>query len=92
MEMSWETVKGMEFKSSISRLQIGKELKTKLHVVSCYAPMLAPSREVIDDIFRDLDSTSLVSRRRKYVILDDLLLIWGPGSFRGPMGVSERAS
>ena len=81
MEESWETVEGMGLKSSHCMPAGRKRDKTKLHVVSCYAPTKAASRQVKDTFFQDLESIlAAIPSGEKYVILDDFMLVWGPGS------------
>ena len=46
MRENRETVEGMGFESSFSLFAGGRGVEGKLHVVSCYAPIRAASREV----------------------------------------------
>ena len=70
-------------------------METKLHVVSCYAPMRTASRQVKDAFFQDLESIlSAILAGEKYVILVDFNAHVGSrecvgdqwGSVRGPHG------
>ena len=48
-------------------------MKIKLHVVSCYAPTRAASRQMKDAFFQDIDSIlAAMPTGEKYVILGDV--------------------
>ena len=62
-------------------LQVGEGMKTKLHVVSCYAPTRAASRQVKDAFYQDLESIlAAIPTGEKYVIL---------GNFNAHVGSRE---
>ena len=62
----------MGSKSSLSMPAGRRGMKTILHVVSCYAPTRAASRQVKDTFFQDLESIlAALPIGQKYVILGD---------------------
>ena len=54
-------------------LQLGGRSRHKLHVVSCYAPTRAASRQEKNTLFDELNSLlSSVPAGEKHIVLDDL--------------------
>ena len=54
-------------------LQLGKGRSSRLHVVSCYAPTRAASRELKDAFFQELGNVlSRVPQDERYVLMGDL--------------------
>ena len=53
-------------------LQVGKGAAGRLHVVSCYAPTRAASRETKDTFFQEIENIlSAVPQGEKYVLMGD---------------------
>ena len=55
-EKQW---KAWDLRAVSTCLQVGEGTNTKLHVMSCYAPMRAASKQVKDAFFQDLRASWL---------------------------------
>ena len=73
---AWKAA-GRQWKAWSSRavsacLHLGGRSRDKLHIVSCYAPTRAASRQEKDTLFDELNSIlSSVPAGEKYIVLDD---------------------
>ena len=74
-------------------LQVGEGMKTKLHVLSCYAPTRAASRQVKNTFYQKLESIlAAIPTGEKYVILGDFNAHVGSREFVGDRWGSVRCT
>ena len=79
-------------------LQIGRRKKNHIHVLSCYAPTRAASRDIKDEFFTDLEQPLVsIPSNEPYILLGDLNARVGSRrdtddtwkGVRGPYGYGE---